>query len=195
MSEYKRRSWALKRRLDQSPDSVKDEFHRKGYSDESLKMLASEEGQLNAVYSCYGSAASEGQFLEDAVRSLLSRVSSGGLPRKREGLKKLIDELRKRITLTDERVWDSFHEAREVRNELIHHYFRNQEHKLKTEEGRMVMLMELVRIEAPIRKAKELICGIRVAVDQALEDGETLDEEIVISLSTEVEKSHLPPYT
>ena len=90
-------------------------------------MLESEEGQLNAVYACYGSAASQGQFFEDAVRKLLTKVSRGSAPSvRRVGLKELIDTLRKQITITDKRVWKAFHAAREVRNHLIHHYFRTK---------------------------------------------------------------------
>ncbi len=174
--------------------SVEEEFRKQGYSKESLKMLESEEGQLNAVYSLYGSAASQGQFLEDAVRRLLTEVPGGSPPSDRVGLKRLIDELGKRITVDDERVWESFHTAREVRNYLIHNYFRDKEHKFQTEEGRMEMLMELVLIETPIRRAKELINGMRFRIDEALKNRQGLGEGISISLSKEVEKSHLPPY-
>ena len=38
----------------------KERFRELGYSEESLKMLESEEGQLNAVYAVYGSTAAEG---------------------------------------------------------------------------------------------------------------------------------------
>ena len=34
--------------------SAQEEFRKQGYSKESLTMLESEEGQLNAVYACYG---------------------------------------------------------------------------------------------------------------------------------------------
>ena len=176
------------------PPSLEEEFQKQGFSRESLKMLESEEGQLNAVYACYGSAASEGQFLEDAVRKLLTKVSEGAPPPVQAGLKFLIDKLSKRITITDDRVWKSFHATREVRNRLIHHYFRNKENKLKTQDGRMEMLMELMLIEIPIRRAKELINGMSVAVDKALKNRQKLDESIAFSLSEEVEKSHLPPY-
>ena len=176
------------------PLSLEEEFQKQGFSRESLKMLESEEGQLNAVYACYGSAASEGQFLEDAVRKLLTKISEGAPPPVRAGLKFLIDKLSNRITITDDRVWKSFHAARKVRNYLIHHYFRNKENKLKTQDGRMEMLMELMLIEKPIRRAKELINGMSVAVDKALTNRQKLDESIAFSLSEEVEKSHLPPY-
>lgn len=58
----------------------------------------------------------------------------------------------------------------------------------------MEMLGELIQIETPIWKAKELINGIYHAVDGALENGQELDENIIMELSDEVEKSHLPPY-
>lgn len=171
-----------------------EDFRKKGYSKESLNMLESEEGRLNAVYACYGSAASEGQFFEDAVRKLLTKVSGDSPSSDRAGLKKLIDELRKRVTITDARVWISFHAAREVRNYLIHRFFRNKENNLKNHNGRMEMLKELVLIEIPIRRAKELINGMSVAVDEALKSGRRLDEDITFSFSEEVEKTHLPPY-
>ena len=141
-----------------------------------------------------GSAASQGQFFEDAVKKLLIKVSSGSPPSDRIGLKKLIDTLSKRITITDKRAWKAFHTAREIRNHLIHHYFRNKENNLKTKAGRMEMLRELILIETPIRRAKELLNGMRVAVDEALKKGQGSDADIVFSLSNEVEKTHLPPY-
>ena len=39
-----------------------EEFRRQGYSEESLKMLKSDEGQLNAVYACFGSAMAQSQL-------------------------------------------------------------------------------------------------------------------------------------
>ena len=174
--------------------SSEDEFGLQGYSSESLNMLESEEGQLNAVYACYGSAAAEGQFFEDAVRNLLTSVCKDPKPSEREGLKKQIDRLSEQITVTDERIWNLFHGARKVRNKLIHHYFRNKECKFSTQEGRMEMLQELVTIQTPIRKAKELISGMSVAVSRACKNRQSADKEWVISLSDDVEKTYLPPY-
>ena len=171
--------------------SSEDKFRLQGYSNESLKMLGSEEGQLNAIYACYGSAAAEGQFFEDAVRNLLAFVCKNTTPPEREGLKKQIDRLSEQITVTDERIWDWFHEARNVRNKLIHHYFRNKEYRLKTQEGRMEMLQELVILQTPVRKAKELINGMSVAVDRACKNRHNADEELVITLSDDIYKTHL----
>lgn len=176
-----------------TPNSIED-FRKQGYSEESLKMLESEEGQLNAVYACYGSAVSRAQFFEDAVRKLLTRVTGGSLPSDRVGLGNLLSMLRKRITITDTHAWKAFHAIRKVRNTLIHRFFRNQENNLKTEEGRMEMLMELVSIESSILRATELLNGMRVAIDKTLNNRHTLDEEeIVVSLADEVAKTHLLP--
>ena len=41
------------------------------YTAESLDMLKSQEGQLNAVFACYGSAAQHAQFLEAALSDFL----------------------------------------------------------------------------------------------------------------------------
>ena len=80
--------------------SAQEEFRKQGYSKESLTMLESEEGQLNAVYACYGWAVAQGQFFEDAVRKLLTQVSSDSPPSDRPGLENLISALRERITIT-----------------------------------------------------------------------------------------------
>lgn len=56
------------------------------------------------------------------------------------------------------------------------------------------MLMELASIGASILRATELLDGMSVAIDEALKNGQTLDEEeIVVSLSDEVAKTHLLP--
>ena len=45
------------------------------YSSESLKMLESKKGQLNAVFACYGSAAQHGQLLEEALARLIAELN------------------------------------------------------------------------------------------------------------------------
>lgn len=177
----------------ETPSAI-EEFRKQGYSKESLKMLESEEGQRNAVYACYGWAVSRAQFFEDAVRKLLITILGGSPPSDRVGLETLLSKLRERITVTDTRAWKAFHATRKVRNTLIHRFFRNQENNLETEEGRMEMLMELASIGASILRATELLDGMSVAIDEALKNGQTLDEEeIVVSLSDEVAKTHLLP--
>ena len=55
-------------------DAHEEEFRKQGYSKESLKMLESKEGQLNAIYACFGSVVAESQFFEDAVKRLFTTV-------------------------------------------------------------------------------------------------------------------------
>ncbi len=154
-----------------------------------------EESQLSAVFACYGWAVAQGQFLEDAMRKLLVKVSSGPPPSDRLGLENLISSLREQITITDARAWKAFHMVRKERNRLIHQYFRNKEDNLKTEDGRLEMLMELVSIGTSIQRVADLLNGMTVAVDESLkEGGQKLDGDIVLSLSDEVGKNYLPPF-
>ena len=46
-------------------------YKEKGYSDESLRMLESEEGQSNAVFAIFGSAAQHSQLYESALAEFL----------------------------------------------------------------------------------------------------------------------------
>lgn len=173
-----------------------DQFRELGYTEESLKMLESEEGQLNAVYAVYGSTAAEGQFLEDAIRRLVLRICKGTAPSEREGLNSLIKRLRNRITVDgdNEVFWNSLHLARKVRNEVIHKFFRNKKRKMGSADGRMEMLKELTLLSVPIQRAKELLNGMNVAFERACEGKKELDDEIIVSFSKSVQKSHLPPY-
>ena len=170
-------------------DAHEEDFHKQGYSEESLKMLKSEEGQLNAVYACFGSAMAQSQLFEDAVKRLVAMIPNA---EQRKNLGQRIAELKDPVV--GENVWESIDEARKKRNYLAHQYFTDNKHKLETREGRMEMLGELVQIETPIRKAKELVSGMCVWVAEALENGQESHEDITISLSDEIKKSHLPPY-
>ena len=161
-------------------------------------MLESEEGQINAIYAVYGSTAAEGQFLEDAIRRLLIRICKGTAPSEREGLNSLINRLQKLITVDgdNEVFWNSLHLARKVRNEVIHRFFENKKCKMASADGRMEMLKELTLLAIPIQRAKELLNGMNVAYERACEGKQELDddEEIIVSISESVQKSHLPPY-
>lgn len=42
-----------------------------GYTSESLRMLKTKEGQLNAVFACFGSAAQHSYFFEAALGEFL----------------------------------------------------------------------------------------------------------------------------
>ena len=55
-----------------SPES---DYIQHGFSERSLEMLETEEGQLNAVFACYGSAAHHGQLFEASLSNLLALLN------------------------------------------------------------------------------------------------------------------------
>ena len=52
-----------------------NDFKRKGYTNKSLDMLKSKEGQINAVFACYGSAVQHAQYLEKSFAELLELIN------------------------------------------------------------------------------------------------------------------------
>lgn len=44
---------------------------QRGYTTESLKILETEEGQLNAVFACFGSAVQHSQLFEQSLTRFL----------------------------------------------------------------------------------------------------------------------------
>ena len=55
--------------------STESDYRKNGYSEWSLEMLESEEGQLNAVFACYGSAAQHGQLFADSLAKLVALLN------------------------------------------------------------------------------------------------------------------------
>ena len=103
----------------------------------SLEMLNSEEGQLNAVFACFGSAAKHAQFFEAALSEFLLvynrllkksltladlEVVETSLHKKTMGA--LLTEFRKHVKISDDVVSTSLSDAVQKRNFLIHRYFR-----------------------------------------------------------------------
>ena len=172
-------------------------FRKQGYSKESLKMLKSKEGQLNAIYACFGSVVAESQLFEDALRRLFTMIPGESPPSDKPNLKRLIDRLR--TPIEDEWIWEAFDKAREVRNRVVHRYFVDNQHRLKTKVGRMVMLMELAEISVSVGKIKDLVNGMCVAVTRTFENKENLDdldEAVTYSFSfpEEVKNGYLRPF-
>ena len=94
-----------------------NEFRKKGYTSESLRMLESEEGQLNTVFACFGSAAQHSYFFEDALGKFLlvyNKIFKKSLTLqdleiietkiKKETMGSLLREFRKYVTIHDDRV-------------------------------------------------------------------------------------------
>ena len=167
-----------------------------GYSSESLKMLESKEGQLNAVFACYGSAAQHGQLLEEALARLLAELNGmrspedkdGGLDKKTTGqlLRIFRDNFVEGI---DDWVPEFLDQARERRNLLIHEYFLNRKEAMGAEAGRLEILRELLDIEEDLRRAAGLVNGLRVAVEQTRkgEGDEKGESETVFSVELKIE--------
>ena len=58
------------------------EDRQRGYTTESLKMLETEEGQLNAVFACFGSAVQHSQLFEQGLTRFLkmyNKIASDSL--------------------------------------------------------------------------------------------------------------------
>lgn len=151
----------------------------RGYTQESLNMLKSEEGQLNAVFACHGAAAQHGQLFEESLNGLLDRVNKicdrnfslthlqTDRIRKRT-IGQLLKSLDKHVTFDNAKVRYLLTDACEQRNFLIHRYFLDQRDKFKTYFGRMEMLQELITIQSNIKEAASIIDGICVAIDETL---------------------------
>ena len=144
-------------------------------------MLKTEEGQNNAVFACFGSAAQHGQYFEKALGEFITTIRLELKPSiqledmqsfKKSIYKKTIGQLLKivgKYVKTDANwVTDSWVKAHESRNFLIHRYFLEREDRFKTKSGRMAMMVELVKIETQIKKATDLINGMRVAVTEQI---------------------------
>jgi len=144
-------------------------------------MLNSEEGQLNAVFACFGSAAQHAQHLEAALGEFLlvynkltkQHLSFRDLNLLDQKLRKqtlgaLLREFQKFVTIKSTSVEDFLEAALEKRNFLMHHFFREREQKLAQEQTRMELLQELTTIDSLLEQAAGLVGGMRVAVSEVI---------------------------
>src|SRR6266540_3518169 len=99
-------------------------------------MLNSEEGQLNAVFACFGSAAQHGQFFEAALgdfllaynRLLTKSFTLADLETLETHIQKktlgaLLGQFRKHVTISNDAVSALLSDALQTRNFLIHRFF------------------------------------------------------------------------
>ncbi len=170
-----------------------------GCSDISLGMLESEEGQLNAVFACYGSAAQHGQLFEESITRLILLLNElSGIEPNAEMMEKwtigrLLAHWQKTfVHKIDEWVPQFLDEGRRLRTFLMHDYFLSRKDHLATEDGRMAMLVELSGIEQHFRRAAGLINGLRVAISRQLDERKTPGDrdgaDVVFSAELHVEK-------
>ncbi len=151
-----------------------------GYSDESLRMSETEEGQENAVFACFGSAAQHAQLFEQALarfltvynRSANSSLSvsdfeayEGKLQKRTMGW--LLKEMEKYVILDDEEVETRLSSALDRRNHLMHSFFLERGHGLESEEGRWSLLRELASTQELLDNARITVNAMRIAMCEA----------------------------
>ena len=172
------------------------DYEAHGYSSEPLKMLESKEGQLNAVFACYGSAAQHGQQLEEALATLLSELCGMRSPEQIDSVlkKKTAGQLLrmfldKFVEEIDDWVPEFLDRAKGRRNFLIHEYFLERKEAMGVEAGRLEILRELLEIEEDLFRAVELVNGPRIAVEQTRngKQDEKGNSETVFSLELKIE--------
>ena len=174
----------------------KPDYEKDGYSARSLEMLDSEEGQLNAVFACFGSAARHGQLFEDSLSKLATLLNglrgdsnpAAGLDKKMIG--QLLRQLEKDfVEEIDQWVPEFLDQARTRRNFLIHEYFLKRSEEMGSAGGRLAILRELVGIEEQLRRGAALVNGLRVAIEETKkEEGtEPCEEERIFSVKLRME--------
>ena len=148
---------------------------QRGYTDESLRMLESGEGQLNAVFACFGSAAQHAQLFEQGLARFLimyNKIASDSVSVDDIGQKLTMGQLLRRVgqhvTINDNSVEERFSTALIERNYLIHRFFLERNPLLASSEGRMQLLSELVGIEANLESCRVTINAMRIAMCDAL---------------------------
>ena len=146
-----------------------------GYTSESLKMLESEEGQLNAVFACFGSAVQHVQLFEQGLARFLvmyNKITSDSVSVDDIGQKltmgQLLERVRQHVTINDNSVEEGFSAALQERNYLIHRFFLVRDSQFKSTEGRLGLLSELVGIEKNLDRCRVVINAMRIAMCESL---------------------------
>ena len=146
----------------------------RGYTEESMKMLESEEGQSNAIFACCGSAVQRAQLFEQSLTRLLQVYSeitadTVGIDDigKRMTIGQLLKKVRQRIAISSDSVEDRLSGALEQRNFLIHRFFLERGSQLNQERGRKQLLKELLGIHTILDDASTLINAMRIAMCRA----------------------------
>ena len=170
-----------------------NDFKRKGYTKKSLDMLKSKEGQLNAVFACYGSAVQHAQYLEKSFAELLELINE--LSGETITIKKkstignslfALEKLEEKgiFSTNDEWVYELLEYVKETRNWLAHKYFLDREDKFKNKKGRMSMLSELVWLEKGFGAAEGLSNGAKIAIQEHIDGKRTVttDKNVVFTI-------------
>ena len=169
---------------------------------ESLKMLETEEGQLNAVFACFGSAAQHSQLFESELRTFLSvynQIASTNVgiddlieaESTSQHLKKtmgtLLNDIRKNVTFSEKAINVKLNHAIERRNFLIHHFFLDRGEKFNSVSGRMELLQELLTIGEELQTARGWIGGLRIALLETVGGKRQSDSSSPVVLTAEID--------
>jgi hypothetical protein len=148
---------------------------------ESLDMLKTEEGQNNAVFACFGSAAQHAQMFEEALTNFLTAYKHvahfdlsieeieeivQGLHKKTMG--QLLHDLKGTVKFDDGDYFERMDTALKVRNLLMHRWFLERKKYFKTEEGRFGMLTELTTMERLLDSTRVMANAMRIALCRGL---------------------------
>jgi hypothetical protein len=151
------------------------------YTAESLRMLESAEGQNNAFFACFGSAAQRAQPFEQSLSRFLvvfNRATGKDLSvddfeayeRKLE--KKtmgwLLHELRDLVAFPEAEVPARLDAALGCRNHLMHSYFLRLGDDLDSKEGRMARISELLAAEELLDASRATVNAMRIAMCRTL---------------------------
>lgn len=147
----------------------------RGYTDESLRMLETVEGQLNAIFACFGSAAQHAQLFEQSLARFLvvynrivpDTVNIEDIESKMT-IGQLLRKLRERVKIENNSIEELFSTSLDERNFLIHRFFLERTPEFETPEGRMGLLSELVGIEGNLDGCRVVINSMRIAICRTL---------------------------
>jgi hypothetical protein len=148
---------------------------------ESLDMLKTEEGQLNAVFACFGSAAQHAQMFEEALGNFLiaynsvriEKLSTEELEELTQSFQvrtmgQLLHELRSLVTFKEGDPQERMKAALSVRNFLMHKWFLDRQEAFTTEAGRFALLPELAGMERLLDSARVTANAMRIAMCRTL---------------------------
>jgi hypothetical protein len=148
---------------------------------ESLEMLKTEEGQLNAVFACFGAAAQHAQMFEEALGNFLlaynhirpKKMSAEELEELTQNIQartmgQLLRELKSLVTLNERDSGERLEAALKVRNFLMHRWFLDRREAFKSEGGRMALQQELLGMERLLDSARVTANAMRIAMCRTL---------------------------
>jgi hypothetical protein len=148
---------------------------------ESLDMLKTEDGQLNAVFACFGSAAQHAQMFEEALANFLlaynhirpTKLTAEELEELTQSIQsrtmgQLRRELKKLVTFGEGDYEERMEAALKVRNFLMHRWFIERKDDFKVEASRMALLRELIGMERLLDSARIMANAMRIAMCRTL---------------------------